>query len=287
MKERPEEPEEKPESEPTPLEQAKEETAKAEERAERAEARATEAESEVETIKQENTVLLERLNGANEFAVLQSESFNRAEKELFEILGKDAQKGTDPKTFIERATEENLFGLKVMKSPELPIASLQLANAKAEWNAKGYPTLEWDDNCQRSVIAYEARRRGYDVHATQSFENDILALANEPDLWTLVFKGAKMVRVEGYHPKTIETKITQALKGYGSGSRVVIRYQGKFGDEGHVFIGENIGGRVFFIDPQTNEFYGTEIFSGQKKTSFAYTRIDKLSFTDKVRFAVD
>ena len=148
-------------------------------------------------------------------------------------------------------------------------------------------TLEWDNNCQRSVIAYEARRRGYDVHATQSFENDILAMANEPDLWTLVFNGAKMVMVEGHHPKTIEAKISQALKGYGPGSRVVIRYESKFGNEGHVFIGENIGGRVFFIDTQTNEFYGTEVFSGQKKNSFAYTRIDTLRFTDKIKFAVD
>ena len=82
--------------------------------------------------------------------------------------------------------------------------------------------------------------------------------------------------VEGYHPKTMEAKISHALKGYGPGSRVVIRYEGKFGNEGHVFIGENIGGRVFFIDPQNNEFYGTEVFSGQKKNSFAYTRIDTL-----------
>lgn len=219
--------------------------------------------------------------------MLQSESFNKSEKELFEILGKDAQNGIDPKKLIEKATEENRFGLKVMKSTELPVVSLELANANAQRNANGYLTLEWDNNCQRSVIAYEARRRGYDVHATQSFENDILALANEPDLWTLVFNGAKMVMVEGHHPKTIEAKISQALKGYGPGSRVVIRYESKFGNEGHVFIGENIGGRVFFIDPQTNEFYGTEVFSGQKKNSFAYTRIDTLRFTDKIKFAVD
>ncbi|PJJ41895.1 hypothetical protein BGX16_1901 [Hallerella succinigenes] len=137
------------------------------------------------------------------------------------------------------------------------------------------------------MIAYEARRRGYDVHAAQSFENDILALANDPDLWTLAFKGAKMVRVEGYHPKSIEANIAHALKEYSPGSRVVVRYEGKNGYEGHVFIGENIGGRVFFIDPQTNEFYGTEVFSGQKKNSFAYTRIDTLRFTDKINFAVD
>ena len=36
-----------------------------------------------------------------------------------------------------------------------------------------------------------------------------------------------------------------------------------------------------------NEFYGTEVFSGQKKNSFAYTRIDTLRFTDKINFAVD
>lgn len=277
IKERPEEPEEK---EPTPLEQAREETSKAEARAEK-------AENEAKTYKRENTILLERLNGANETAMLQSESFNKAEKELFEILGKDAQNGIDPKKLIEKATEENRFGLKVMKYPELPVVSLELANANAQRNAKGYLTLEWDDNCQRSVIAYEARRRGYDVHAAQSFENDILALANDPDLWTLAFKGAKMVRVEGYHPKSIEAKIAHALKEYGPGSRVVVRYEGKNGYEGHVFIGENIGGRVFFIDPQTNEFYGTEVFSGQKKNSFAYTRIDTLRFTDKINFAVD
>ena len=277
VKERPEEPEEK---EPTPLEQAREETSKAEARAEK-------AENEAKTYKRENTILLERLNGANETAMLQSESFNKAEKELFEILGKDAQNGIDPKKLIEKATEENRFGLKVMKSPELPVVSLELANANAQRNANGYLTIEWDNNCQRSVIAYESRRRGYDVHATQSFENDILALANEPDLWTLVFKGAKMVMVEGYHPKTIEAKISQALKGYGPGSRVVIRYESKFGNEGHVFIGENIGGRVFYVEPQTGEFHGTEIFSGKKKNSFAYTRIDNLEFTEKIKYAVD
>ena len=56
---------------------------------------------------------------------------------------------------------------------------------------------------------------------------------------------------------------------------------------GHVFIGENIGGLVFFVEPQTGEFHGTEIFSGKKKNSFAYTRIDNLEFTEKIKYAVD
>lgn len=284
VKERPEEeePEQKPENEPESreLEKANERLAEQEQELETTKA-------ELKSANKENEVLLERLNGANEYASLRSESFNKSERELFDILGTDAQNGMDKKKFIEKATEENSFGLKVMKSPELPSASLELANANAKRNAKGYLTIEWDNNCQRSVIAYEARRRGYDVHATQSFENDILAMANEPDLWTLVFKGAKMVMVEGYHPKTIEAKISQALKGYGPGSRVVIRYEGKFGNEGHVFIGENIGDRVFFVEPQTGEFHGTEIFSGKKKNSFAYTRIDNLEFTEKIKYAVD
>ena len=93
IKERPEEPEEP--KEPTTLEQAREDTSKAEARAEK-------AENEAKTYKRENTILLERLNGANETAMLQSESFNKAEKELFEILGKDAQNGIDPKKLIER-----------------------------------------------------------------------------------------------------------------------------------------------------------------------------------------
>lgn len=274
-------PEEKPEEkEQTELEKAKErieEQKKELERTERELAQQRNAREKAE----------ERLSGAREENILQNEAFQKSERELFEIRGNEAMKAVDKKKIVEKAAKENEFGLPLMLKPETALASLELANSKAEKNVKGFLALEWDDNCQRSVIAYEARRRGYNVFATKSFDNDILAMANNPDLWTLVFKNAELVMIDSYHPKTIEYEITKALKKYGHGSRVVIRYEGKFGNEGHVFIGENVNGRIFFIDPQTNEFYGTEIFCGQKKKSFGFTRVDKLKFTDKIRFAVD
>lgn len=270
-----EEPEKKPESDPASRELEKANEALAEK------------ENELETTKAELRYAEERLSGYNESYPLLNESFQNSEREIFELKSTEALKSVDEKKFIEKAKKENEFGLPVMDKPETALSSLEMANSNAKKDARGFLELEWSSNCQRSVIAYEARRRGYKVRATKSFDGDILAMANNPDLWTLVFSGATPVVVEYYHPKTIEREISNALKKYGNGSRVIIRYEGKFGFEGHVFIGENINGRIFFVDPQTNEFYGTEIFSGQKKKSFAYTRVDNLKFTDKIVFAVD
>lgn len=172
-----------------------------------------------------------------------------------------------------------------MNSLETPAQSLALANSKAEKNEYGEITPKWVGNCQRCILAYEARRRGFNVFATSSFENDILAKKNNPDLWTLMFKNANQINIYEYSPFAIENTIIKALENFGNGARVMIRFERKFGAEGHLFVGENVNGNIFFIDPQTNKFHNSEIFSGQKKKSFAYTRVDNLEFSDKIKLA--
>lgn len=131
----------------------------------------------------------------------------------------------------------------------------------------------YSSNCQRCVLTYEARRRGYDVTALPTYSGDMLPYGRD------YLKGLS-------NPKTIEVgkstrKITQEMKSYGDGSRAIIHVSK--GRNGHVFIAENKGGKIHYIDPQTNERYTG--LSLSKVTRAAVTRIDNQQFTEYAKNA--
>ena len=131
----------------------------------------------------------------------------------------------------------------------------------------------YSSNCQRCVLTYEARRRGYDVTALPTYKGDMLPASRD---YLKALSNPTVVDV-GKSVKKIETQMKQ----YGNGSRAIISVNS--GSDGHVFIAENAGGKIVYIDPQdNNRYYNLKL---NHVTHASVIRIDNQQFTDYARNA--
>ena len=131
----------------------------------------------------------------------------------------------------------------------------------------------YSSNCQRCVLTYEARRRGYNVTALPTYSGDLLPYGRD------FLRGFS-------NPQTIDVgkstrKITKQMKSYGDGSRAIIGISK--GSNGHVFIAENVHGKIYYVDPQTNSKYNK--LSLSKVSRADITRIDNQEFTEYAKNA--
>ncbi|EHO49802.1 hypothetical protein HMPREF9099_02720 [Lachnospiraceae bacterium oral taxon 082 str. F0431] len=143
----------------------------------------------------------------------------------------------------------------------------------------------WDNNCQRCVSAYEARRRGYDVEA-QPVPNgaDTLSIMNHPNGWPSVYKGAKLIDCSANTGALAALKVNDQMKVWGDGARAIvrIRWNKKVDVGGHVFIAEMENGKINFVDPQNGSADASSYFSMTSGKGLYCMRIDNLDFTDKI-----
>ncbi|MDY4040758.1 MAG: toxin glutamine deamidase domain-containing protein [Collinsella sp.] len=145
----------------------------------------------------------------------------------------------------------------------------------------------YEDNCQRCVIAYEARRRGCDVIALPSAAKpDRLMSDLSPTGWPKMFKSPKLEAVRGTSKQEVRGKIEGKMDSFGDGSRAIvgIGYEGM--KDGHVFIAENAGGRIRFLDPQNGNRDCSHLFQMADLDNTVILRIDNLEFSDLVGRAV-
>lgn len=138
---------------------------------------------------------------------------------------------------------------------------------------------EFSLNCQRCVIAYELRRRGYDVEALPTYKNDKLTKIAYVDTQKGTYEGAwkgafqhgktENVGVPGSNSKaekSVIDNIEKKMKQYGNGSRAVVQvFYRKRGEGGHVFNVENQGGRIVYVEAQTGSI--KDIKSTMKQVS--------------------
>lgn len=151
-----------------------------------------------------------------------------------------------------------------------------MSPAKASKGTNPHYSAEYDaysSNCQRCVLTYEARRRGYDVTALPTYSGDLLPSGGD---YLRALSNPEVVDV-GKSTRRIEAQMAQ----YGSGSRAIVRVAR--GSNGHVFIAENQGGKVIYVDPQTNKRYSG--LSLKKVSTAALVRIDNQQFTDYAKNA--
>lgn len=149
---------------------------------------------------------------------------------------------------------------------------------------------DFSQNCQRCVVAYELRRRGYDVTAQPTFENDTLPniryTGKNSELrqgaWTSAFRHARPVSVGASNEAKVYDNIRAQMKSYGEGSRAVISVAWKQGG-GHVFNVENKNGRIVYVDGQTGERYsGKDVLRYAKPSNVTLTRVDNLRVSGKI-----
>ena len=170
--------------------------------------------------------------------------------------------------------------------------SMSIANAVDGANPYYDGTYrEFSENCQRAVVAYEARRRGYDVTAQPTFEGDTLPESNingsGNGRWQGAFKNAKNENVGGKDAKTVQNNIENKMAEYGDGSRAIVRIQWKNGD-GHVFNVERKNGKVHYVDPQIGARYDPkQLFSQVDTQKTRIVRTDNLKFSDRMKNFVE
>ena len=150
---------------------------------------------------------------------------------------------------------------------------------------------EFTENCQRAVVAYEARRRGYNVTAQPTFEGDKLPQDNVNGKgnarWQGAFQGAKSENVGGRTARDAQKNVEAKMKEYGNGSRAVLGVQWKNGG-GHVLNVEHRNGKTYYVDAQVGAKYTpSELFNAVKPGSVRVVRTDNLKFSDRAKKSVE
>ena len=148
---------------------------------------------------------------------------------------------------------------------------------------------EFTENCQRAVIAYEARRRGYNVTAQPTFENDTMGMPVHDNVrWMGAFQGAKSDNVGGRTARDVQNNIESRMSQYGNGARGIVRVQWNNGDGAHVFSVERHNGRTYYVDPQIGSKYiPSQILSQVVPSSVRLVRTDNLRFSNRAMQAVE
>lgn len=130
---------------------------------------------------------------------------------------------------------------------------------------------EYRVNCQRCVPTYEMRRRGYDVVAKPNNawgKGDYLSHNSN--------KAFEKADVHWALPGTGKREIERLLKELGDGARAEVGVSWKGANSGHVFVAENVGGKVVFIDPQSGEMDVSYYFKNVRSNLSRVWRIDNL-----------
>lgn len=137
---------------------------------------------------------------------------------------------------------------------------------------------EFQNNCGYCSIAYELRRRGYDVEA-----NPKMGLFVSE--WQSMFAGFNPVPVDAKRKESAIKEMKHKISQWGDGARgsVFVVWDGR--SYGHFFSIEVENGEVRFVDPQNGNADVEDYFKRVKPSSILYGRVDNLDLTDNVKVA--
>ena len=164
---------------------------------------------------------------------------------------------------------------------------------KAVYNSKEYNY--YTSNCQRCIIAYEMRRRGYNVEAnkykgrTDEIYNTHLSLSRaflDYD-WSI---NTKLYNTqpngEKYSSRGALIKaMAKDMVNEGEGARFVLSWDWKNSSFGHTVNAEIVNGEVKIIDAQVNKQHTIQDLINRKDlraTTLKCTRIDKLNLSNRL-----
>jgi hypothetical protein len=138
---------------------------------------------------------------------------------------------------------------------------------------------EYTLNCGDCVVAYEMRRRGFDVEAL-------------PRKWMHVNEWKELF--DSFTPKALLSvtntealaEIEQIMLQWGEGARGTVFGEWKNRNDGHFFSAEVSDGKVMFVDSQNGESDVRRYFNRMKPTSLIFGRLDNLKPTEAVKNVV-
>ena len=137
----------------------------------------------------------------------------------------------------------------------------------------------YKNNCISCALAYDLRRRGYDVEAAPI--DTTSAINGSLPVQLGFYKGEKLETFDVPSDNNVAMKqFSDRILKYGDGSRGLLRIRWKNGD-GHAAIWEVSGDIVVLRDPQNNTIVNLLDYVRRAKT-FYYFRTDNLELTNKV-----
>lgn len=136
-------------------------------------------------------------------------------------------------------------------------------------NYKHYSYDGYSMNCPNCAVAYEMRKRGYDVTAKPYKSGGSHYLNANP--WA-AWDGAEVKEVYSY------SDMVAIAKNSGDGARFGICFS-RFNGTGHVIVGEYKNGILKLYDAQTGKAYGSLDFGRVKDVKL--WRIDNLNLSDR------
>lgn len=144
----------------------------------------------------------------------------------------------------------------------------------------------YTQNCTKCVVAYELRRRGYDVVARPLYEiNDHFR-----EIWTHAMSpdGVELTGypVYGGSGEEIMSYAEDLIKSFDDGARFIVQCSWK-GGGAHVFNAELLGGSVRFVDPQIGEDVGISTFKDMDPGSVGVFRCDNAFIGPEIFRAVE
>ena len=146
---------------------------------------------------------------------------------------------------------------------------------------------EYSKNCQRCVVALEARLRGYNVTAGArrlDVKEDIAVTILKGGIvnknsWLSAFVGG----AENIKKLNSPLEIINEMDKYGNGARAIVRCSWKAGRAGHVFHVINENGVIYAYDAQKgNKKKIIDTLSRMKTDSAYILRTDNIDLTDDV-----
>lgn len=151
-----------------------------------------------------------------------------------------------------------------------------------------YDYNEFKKNCQRCVMAYELRRRGYDVEALPTYENDEMPKSKN---WLKALSGTEEVNVGRRTQEGVFNAIKDQMKKWGDGSRAILKLEWAGKKSGHVENVEYNKGVLYAFDSQNNkQSINSRLIKEDlsqavlKKTELI--RVDKAKITENMKYMV-
>lgn len=183
---------------------------------------------------------------------------------------------TQCKTELYRATRLNKELYSMLSTATDDAIAAKRAEVVDAFNRYARALAAYSQNCQRCVIAYELRRRGFDVTALPAIVDSTDDVARN---WTKLFLNLQVDNVPGDAVHETIANLETALALYGEGSRSIIYIdhlaaQNSKEASAHTFIAEVRNGKVLYIDPQSGEVGYTGWQTSFRPTTMFVARID-------------
>lgn len=163
--------------------------------------------------------------------------------------------------------------------------AMSLTNAVKDANPNYDMGPEYQYNCQRCIIATEARLRGYDVQALPTSSDDTMPRGTN---YLSNFENPNPISISSRSAKTSRNAVENQMQGFGDNSRAVMSFGWSGGGSGHVINVVRRNGRTGYYDGQTGEKYdATSLFNAMSRSSgITLTRVDNLQFSSTVNRSV-